>query len=78
MIVPSLDPNTSLKNVREEAAAFTLNVACPLVWHDRTASWPKLVDGATCFFLQFEQETFGVTANHVIRLTRKLPATIGT
>jgi hypothetical protein len=67
MIVPSVDPNTSPKHVREEAAAFTLKVACPLVWHDRTEGWPKLVNGATCFFLQFEQETFGVTSNHVIQ-----------
>jgi hypothetical protein len=67
VIVQSLEPNTAPEHVREKAAAFTLKVACPLVWHDRTESWPKLVSGATCFFLQFEQETIGVTANHVIQ-----------
>ena len=42
-------------------------VACPLVWHDRTQGWPKTLDGATCFFLRFDQGVVGVTAHHVVR-----------
>jgi hypothetical protein len=52
--------------VHNEVAALTLQVARPLIWHDRTEGWPKRLDGATCFFLQFEVGIIGVTANHVI------------
>jgi hypothetical protein len=54
------------QEVRDEVAALTLRVAQPLIWHDRTEGWPKRLDGATCFFLRFEQGIIGVTANHVI------------
>jgi hypothetical protein len=52
--------------IRAELAAITRRIACPLIWHDRTESWPKKLYGATCFFLQFEERVIGVTANHVI------------
>jgi hypothetical protein len=52
--------------VQDEVAALTLKVARPLIWHDRTEGWPKRLDGATCFFLRFEDRIVGVTANHVI------------
>jgi hypothetical protein len=51
----------------DEVATLTLRVARPLVWHDRTQGWPKSLDGATCFFLRFEQGVVGVTAHHVVR-----------
>ncbi len=47
-------------------ADFTLKVACPLVWFDRKAPWPKQVFGATCFFLLLNGGVVGVTAEHVI------------
>jgi len=47
-------------------AEFTLTVACPLVWYDRRAAWPKQVLGATCFFLRLDSGVVGVTADHVI------------
>src|SRR5690348_17059792 len=50
----------------DEVAAFTLRIARPLVWHDRTLGWPKKLDGGTCFFLRFEHGVIGVTADHVI------------
>jgi hypothetical protein len=53
--------------VLKELADLTLRVACPLVWHDRTEVWPKTLDGATYFFLRFEQGFVGVTAHHVVR-----------
>jgi hypothetical protein len=53
--------------VLKELADLTRRVACPLVWHDRTEVWPKTLDGATCFFLQFERGFVGVTAHHVVR-----------
>src|SRR5208282_6444828 len=67
MIIQALDTNYSANQVREEAAAFTLKIACPLVWHDRRQGSPKVVEGATCFFLQFETQFIGVTADHVIK-----------
>jgi hypothetical protein len=53
--------------LQEEVAEFTKQVACPLVWHDRREGWPKVLDGATCFFLRFEHGVVGVTALHVVR-----------
>lgn len=53
-------------SVQEEISAFTLKIACPLLWHDKTEAWPKRLDGATCFFLRFSARTIGVTANHVV------------
>jgi hypothetical protein len=55
-----------IRAVLDEVAALTLQVARPLIWHDRTEGWPKRLDGATCFFLRFERGIIGVTANHVI------------
>src|SRR5258708_5790922 len=55
-----------MRATHEEVAALTLRVARPLIWHDRTEGWPKRLDGATCFFLRFEQGIIGVTADHVI------------
>jgi hypothetical protein len=55
-----------LKTAHEEVAALMLQVARPLIWHDRTEGWPKRLDGGTCFFLRFERGIIGVTANHVI------------
>lgn len=52
--------------VQAEVAALTLQVARPLIWHDRTERWPKRLDGATCFFLRFDIGIVGVTANHVV------------
>jgi hypothetical protein len=52
--------------VRDEVAALTLKVARPLIWHDRTKGWPKRLDGATCFFLRFDEGVIGVTSNHVV------------
>jgi hypothetical protein len=52
--------------LHEEIASLTLRVARPLIWHDRTEGWPKLLHGGTCFFLRFERGIIGVTANHVI------------
>lgn len=49
-------------------AELTLQVARPLIWHDRTQGWPKRLNGATCFFLRFHRGIVGVTANHVIDL----------
>jgi len=60
-------PTPEDRAVRDEVAALTLRVACPLIWHDRTEGWPKTLDGATCFFLRLDQAVIGVTANHVIR-----------
>lgn len=50
-----------------EVAALTLRVARPLIWHDRTEGWPKVLAGATCFFLRFAGGIVGVTAHHVFR-----------
>lgn len=50
----------------DEVAALILRVARPLIWHDRTEGWPKVLDGASCFFLRFEERVIGVTANHVV------------
>jgi hypothetical protein len=55
-----------IQSVHNEIAALTLRVAWPLIWHDRTKGWPKRLDGATCFFLRFEEGTIGVTADHVV------------
>src|SRR5260370_8923215 len=55
-----------LQAVHKEIAALTLQVARPLIWHDRTEGWPKRLDGGTCFFLRFERGIIGITANHVI------------
>lgn len=55
-----------LQAVHKEIAALTLQVARPLIWHDRTEGWPKQLDGGTCFFLRFERGIIGITANHVI------------
>lgn len=55
-----------MRAVQTEVAALTLQVARPLIWHDRTEGWPKRLNGATCFFLRFEAGIVGVTANHVI------------
>jgi len=54
------------KAVQDEVAALTLRVARPIIWHDRSEGWPKRIDGATCFFLQFDGGIIGVTANHVV------------
>ena len=50
-----------------EIAALTLGAARPLIWHDRTESSPKRLRGATCFFLRFETQVVGVTADHVVK-----------
>jgi hypothetical protein len=50
----------------EEVAALTLRVARPLIWHDKTEGWPKVLDGGTCFLLRFDEGIVGVTANHVV------------
>jgi hypothetical protein len=52
--------------VQTEVATLTLQVARPLIWHDRTEGWPKRLDGATCFFLRFDIGIVGITANHVV------------
>jgi hypothetical protein len=63
-----------MRAVHDEVAALTLQVARPLIWHDRTEGWPKRLDGATCFFLRFEAGIVGVTANHVISAYRSAVA----
>ena len=59
-------PSPPDQMVAARAAAQMLQVARPLIWHDRTAGWPKRVDGATCFCLRFAGGIVGVTANHVV------------
>jgi hypothetical protein len=61
--------------LHEEIASLTLRVARPLIWHDRTEGWPKLLHGGTCFFLRFERGIIGVTANHVISAYKSAAAT---
>jgi hypothetical protein len=60
-------PSPDDQLVAARAAAQMLQVARPLIWHDRKAGWPKKVDGATCFCLRFAGGIIGVTANHVVR-----------
>ena len=50
----------------ETLTDFTLKVANPIIWHDRTAGWPRPIYGGTCFFLRFPNGIIGVTANHVM------------
>ncbi len=57
---------SDMQAVQQEVAALTLAVARPLIWHDRKQGWPKLLDGATCFFLRFDSGIIGVTADHVV------------
>lgn len=47
-------------------SAFTLQVCTPLVWHDKQRSFPKEVEGASCFILRFSDRLVGVTAAHVL------------
>ena len=54
------------KSIQRELAALTLRAACPIVWHDRKKRSPKTVDGATCFFIRFENGIVGITAHHVL------------
>ncbi len=41
-------------------------MSCPIIWHDRTKNWTKTINGATCFFIQYGDNVFGITANHVV------------
>ena len=45
---------------------FTLRVCTPIYWHDRRRPFPKDVQGASCFFLRFDERTVGITADHVV------------
>ncbi len=49
-----------------EISAFTLRVCTPIYWHDRRQPFPKDVQGASCFFLRFEERVVGITADHVV------------
>lgn len=62
---------SEIRALDKEIAELTLRVARPLIWHDRTKGWPKRLDGATCFFLRFEQRVIGVTADHVVSAYEK-------
>ncbi len=54
------------REVRDEIAKLTLQVARPIVWHDPKMGFPKPIEGATCFFLRFAGRILGITANHVV------------
>jgi hypothetical protein len=60
------DMTPELRALHEQIAALTLQVARPLIWHDRTEGWPKRLGGGTCFFLRLEHGIIGITANHLI------------
>lgn len=49
-----------------EISNFTLRVCTPIYWHDRQQPFPKDVQGASCFFLRFDQRVVGITADHVV------------
>ena len=49
-----------------EISTFTLRVCTPIYWHDRRQPFPKDVQGASCFFLRFEERVVGITADHVV------------
>jgi hypothetical protein len=44
----------------------TLRVCTPIFWHDRRHPFPKDVQGASCFFLRFDERPVGITADHVV------------
>lgn len=54
------------REVRDEVAKLTLQVARPIIWHDPRVGFPKAIEGATCFFLRFEGGIVGITADHVV------------
>ena len=49
-----------------EISTFTLRVCTPIYWHDRGQPFPKDMQGASCFFLRFEERVVGITADHVV------------
>ena len=59
---------------QEEVEAFRQTIydmglrwARPICWHDKDEPFPKVVIGASCFFLRLASRHIGVTAAHVIR-----------
>jgi hypothetical protein len=46
--------------------------SCKVIyWHDPRAPFPKPLRGGCCFFLRFQNNLVGVTADHVVDLFRK-------
>ncbi len=69
-------PKPSIYSVRmtigtdfqNEMLAIGLRACAPLYWHRADEPWPRLVTGATCFFVTFDGESpIAVTAAHVVR-----------
>lgn len=68
-------------NTQADADAFRKTIfdaglrhARPICWHDKNKAFPKVVTGASCFFLRFADGCIGITAAHVVRGFQKARA----